>query len=548
MHHLLISEEPNLRLSDLLEIDSTSAVSVLNGRGELDQDRQIPKSPLTDILQRPVYIPQLFSRLQIGLTNAWNEFKSKYDPYVGKPSSTNSTIPSTATMISAGSSVPTSSTSYLPHDDTKTADIETVPIETLPQLFASLVISYITLVSDFYKGFYATRHHPMIKIKFLNGLINREVKKRNISWEVLWNSTCTTLNPIRIVKVKEISYGNTFNFKAQNFICKIFNIQQASFEWVCWAGVTASILTPHLIFRELQAFRYCFFQGHAGYPDTLIGFLFAYIPLCFNALKECLQLVVTFIQAPRFLYEELIEIHRSDEHVLQNISLCGRKVLSWSEKISVSDVRRACIKHGVSPTELYMSANSSTLMELLHEFDGVPVPRQIRVFATLHNHDYLHGHLNNDDYASGHLSLILPMEKVSRRQLKQIRQNFRTARENQIGIYFLYLLHKRFNVLTKFLPSVWTVVIFNYLSRRFSITITEITRNKNSLQQRANITCWGHNLVDVLFFSPPQSNGSKCEYRFVGRIPSDKASFPLWLLLQVYRFRFSNLVTTSNWV
>lgn len=283
---------------------------------------------------------------------------------------------------------------------------------------------------------------------------------------------------------------------------------QATFECVCWACVTISILSPHLAYRELQAFRYCFFQGHAGYPDTLIGFMFAYIPLCYNAFKEWLQLVGIFIQAPRFIYEELIQIHRSDEHVLQNISLCGRKVLSWSKKISVNDVRGACIKHGASPTELYMSANSSTLMELLHEFESVPVPKQIRVFATLHNHDYLHGSLNNDAYDSGHLSLILPMEKVSRKQLKQIRQNFRTARENQVGIYFLFQLHKRFNVLTKFLPAMWTVIIFNYLSRRFSITITEIMRIKNSLQQRAKITCWGHNVLDVLFFSPPQSNGS----------------------------------------
>lgn len=287
---------------------------------------------------------------------------------------------------------------------------------------------------------------------------------------------------------------------------------QASFEWVCWASVTISILSPHLVYRELLAFRYCFFQGHAGYPDTLIGFMFAYIPLCYNALKEWFQLVATFIQAPRFIYEELIQIHRSDEHVLQNISLCGRKVLSWSGKISVNDVRRACIKHGVSPTELYMSANSATLMELLHEFESVPVPKQIRVFATLHNHDYLLGRLANDDYESGHLSLILPMEKVSRKQLKQIRYNFRTARENQVGIYFLFLLHKRFNVLTKFLPAMWTVIIFNYLSRRFSITITEFTRNKHSLQQRTNITCWGHNVLDVLFFSPPQSNGSMFIY------------------------------------
>lgn len=55
----------------------------------------------------------------------------------------------------------------------------------------------------------------------------------------------------------------------------------------------------------------------------------------------------------------------------------------------------------------------------------------------------------------------------------------------------------------------WTVIIFNYLSRRFSITVTETVRNKNSLQQSGNLTCWGHNLLDVLFFSPPQSNGSK---------------------------------------
>lgn len=273
--------------------------------------------------------------------------------------------------------------------------------------------------------------------------------------------------------------------------------------------MTISILSPHLIFRELQAFRYCFFQGHAGYPDTMIGFMFAYIPLCYNALKEWLQLVVTFVQAPRFVYEELIEIHRSDEHILQNISLCGRKVLSWSKKINVDDVRRACSKLGVSPTELYMSANGATLMELLHEFESVPVPKQIRILATLHNHDYLQGRLNNEDYESGHLSLILPMERVSRKQLKQIRQNFRTARENQVGIYFLFLLHKRFNLLTKFLPAMWTVIIFNYLSRRFSVTITEITRNKNTLQQTPNITCWGHNVLDVLFFSPPQSNGSK---------------------------------------
>lgn len=189
MHHLLISEEPNLRLCDLLSIDSTTTSSVLNARGELDVDRKIPKSPLTDILQHPVYMLQLYSRLQIGLTNAWNEFKSKYDPYVGKTATANGSEASTSA---------TTSTSFPPNDDPKA---ETFPIQTLPQLFASLLISYVSIANDFYKGFYATKHHPMIKFKFLNGLINREVKKRNISWEVIWNSMKSTLDPSRIAKV-----------------------------------------------------------------------------------------------------------------------------------------------------------------------------------------------------------------------------------------------------------------------------------------------------------------------------------------------------------
>lgn len=193
MHHLLISEEPNLRLSDLLGIESTINASVLNTRGEPSAtDRQIPISPLMDIMKYPVYIPQLFMRLQIALTNTWNEFKSKYDPYVGKPMNS-SRSPTAATS--------TNTTEFPSSDDPKLPSGETLPIETLPQLWASLLVSYVTIFRDFYRGFYATKHHPMVKLKFLNSLINRETKKRNISWEVIWNAMCTTLNPFRVAKV-----------------------------------------------------------------------------------------------------------------------------------------------------------------------------------------------------------------------------------------------------------------------------------------------------------------------------------------------------------
>lgn len=203
MHHLLISEEPNLRLSDLLAINSTTSASVVNGIGEQDViDRQIPKSPLMNIMQYPVYIPQLYMRLQIVLTNTWNEFKSKYDPYVGKAIG--------STDVSAATS-PNTSTEFPSFDDPKLSSFQTLAIETLPQLFASLLVSYVTIARDFYKGFYATKHHPMIKLKFLNSLINRETEKRNISWEVIWRSMCTTLNPIRIAKVNNNHWQSNFH-------------------------------------------------------------------------------------------------------------------------------------------------------------------------------------------------------------------------------------------------------------------------------------------------------------------------------------------------
>lgn len=193
MHHLLISEQPNLRLSDLLAIDSTTSTSVLNSSGEEDvSDRQIPKSPLLDIMQYPVYIPQLYMRLQIALTNAWNEFKSKYDPYVGKALDSGDV---------SGASSPNTSSEFPSFDDSKLSSTETLAIETLPQLFAALLVSYVTIARDFYRGFNAVKHHPMIKLKFLNNLINREKKKRNISWEVIWRAMFATLNPIRITKV-----------------------------------------------------------------------------------------------------------------------------------------------------------------------------------------------------------------------------------------------------------------------------------------------------------------------------------------------------------
>lgn len=467
MHHLLLSEEPDLRLIDLLSIESNDATSQPPAT-ESDADQEIKKSPLTDIVSYPVHIPELLLQLQVAFTNLWNEFLSKYDALSGD--------------ISIRSQASCSEFPFI--DEPKPMASQQRQIATLTDFFAALLISVVTVFADFCKGFHATRHHPLIKWKFFSSLVNRENRKRSFSWKCFFKALITSLNP--------------------------FNVVKSSIGFACSTAIYIAIKWPQMLYREYLAFRCCFFDGYAGYPNTLIGFLFAYIPLLYNTVKEILRYLAVFVEAPRFMYEELIQHRSTDEHVLQNISMCGRKILSWSTKINVTDVRRACIKHALSPTEIYMSAASAALTELLKEFETFPVPKEIRVFASRRIQDYLRGKLNVDDSETGHLCLKLPMSDVSHAQLKQIGDNFSIARENQIGLYYLFLMHKRFNILTKFLPSFYTVILFNYLSRRFTVSITEITKGKNNLFAKgATATCWGHKILDVLYFSPPQSNGSE---------------------------------------
>lgn len=229
----------------------------------------------------------------------------------------------------------------------------------------------------------------------------------------------------------------------------------------------------------------------------------------YKALKECLHIIFTFIQAPRFIYEELIQNDQNVDHTLQNVSLCGRKVLSWSSKINVDKVRQACIKYKLSSSELYMSAASATIMELLNEFGTDSEPRDVRALASHRIFDYLLGKLGDIDNVTGQLCLKLPMEPVSTRQIQKIKINFHDAHKNQVAIYFLSVLQKRFNILMNFLPSVWTCIIYNYLSRRFTVSITEISKNTRPFQRCTNVSCWGHPVVSALYFSPPHSNGSK---------------------------------------
>lgn len=107
--------------------------------------------------------------------------------------------------------------------------------------------------------------------------------------------------------------------------------------------------------------------------------------------------------APRKIYEELFEKRDKDSYALQNLSLCGRKVVSWSDKINFNDVAKICKQNRITPNEVFFSAASSALYTFLEEFK-FSVPENLNACARHVERDCL---LGNGDYSDGMFREVL---------------------------------------------------------------------------------------------------------------------------------------------
>lgn len=248
MHHLLLSEEPDLRLNELLQIesfitaetadvrpidadyvssvngdahagsvsgDTCDPVSVATTSSPTSQQPNVHPSPLANILDCPTYIPQLYFRIRIVVSNLWNEFICNYDP-----------------SMECGPSI-TDAGSSSSNDPDSCSNVR--PTYSISTLMAAILISFVTVIADFFNGYHATQSHPLIKVKFFTNLVKREIRKRAFSWSTLWQAAVTTLNPAHILRM--------------------------SVAWVWWTFVTICVLWPYWAYRELVAFRCCAFLG-----------------------------------------------------------------------------------------------------------------------------------------------------------------------------------------------------------------------------------------------------------------------------------------------
>lgn len=231
------------------------------------------------------------------------------------------------------------------------------------------------------------------------------------------------------------------------------------------------------------------------------------------------------VEAPRKIYEELFEKRKNIYCEIQK--LCGRKVVSWSDRISVNDIAKIYEKNHITPNEVFFAASSSAVYSFLEEFKGV-VPKDLDSCARYVERDHVLGKTNYSDGTfcllkrklivncacllfilvdvTGYVLVNLPMEPHSKRQVEKIRKNFDKVQPNQFPFFLLYEAQRRYEILTKILPQWWIQLLFNYLSKRYTISLTRLAESN---EPEIGTMLWEHKILDVIYFTPPQSNISK---------------------------------------
>lgn len=87
----------------------------------------------------------------------------------------------------------------------------------------------------------------------------------------------------------------------------------------------------------------------------------------------------------------------------------------------------------------------------------------------------------------------------------QIRQTIQNVEQNQPIRRLIYWGQHYFDCFSKCLPIFLSSVFLKYLTKKFSVTITEISGENNDLEKNF-ITLWGDDVSDLIYFQPPQAN------------------------------------------
>lgn len=400
---------------------------------------------MVNVFKKPVVIPLLKERLSGEIANIWNEFIANFDP-LERPE-----------LLK-----------YVP---------------TLTQFMALIVISLVATIKSCRKGFQYIQIDSYSRLKYIILTAKRESLKRQVNLNNFCLSILTSLDPRNIV-------SNIAMFIWKGFL--IF-----------------PLYLPIYVYAELKALYACLTLNYCPYPRTFVGILYTYVPLFYNVFKEIIYILSILVTAPKTVLQDILFQKES----LETITLCGRKCVAWSDPIKIQTINNVAAQTSSTGTEIMLSAISMCLSNYFTQVNqSIPNDLPVAIRNISSNYIFATGpNIKPEDAVSGILCLNLSIPDPNKEtsdieNLLEIKNKFNSALEKQGLSHLLTVLQTKFGILTKFLPATILSIYLKYLSRKYCVSVTEVTSRYPHVKQR---TVWGQEVLSVIYWRPPQANTSK---------------------------------------
>lgn len=408
-----------------------------------DDQKELMQTPLTSMIRKPRNTITIYEDITEILIDKWNDFVHKHDS--------------------------------LNHHD----GLVKKP-ETLGDFLASVVMMLLNTHFD-YKQIVGKvllkSTDPQAHLRFWTGLMLKEYERRQLSFKLLNSVVMDALNPLKI------------------------GAELVKLLW--WSIITWIFLSPWYVWREVHAIYHVVLLNRNVQPNSVVGFLINYVPIVAGSVQELFYYLGIILSGPRLFIEGTFQFDEQSSHCLQSATLCGRKVLSWSKEISCEELREKAHRNQQTYSEILLSTVSSCLMNSFNETNDHP-PTHVRINFRSIPYRYLFG---TSFKREGVIGMLMPIEAASVDQLVSIRRQIQLTRDEQVVAYLLSIIQMRFDFLTTVLPSIWLKVIINFLSKKFSISITEVL-DLNHPEPADYYTHGNAEILDVLYFRTPQANTS----------------------------------------
>ncbi|XP_018322920.1 uncharacterized protein LOC108735448 isoform X2 [Agrilus planipennis] len=398
-------------------------------------------SAFVNVFKKPRYILELKERLQEDLTNRWNEFIYNHDPFEN------------------------------PELFKRNQGIS--------EFICLTLVTIMSVYKECRKGFPLVKNDVLSKLKYARNVFNRETLKREINFYTFIKACIMTLNPFNIC-VRVISF------------------------WINLLSLF--IVLPRLAERELMAIHSCITLQYCGYPNTLTNFLYSYIPLFYKSSKEIAYNFGLLVKYPKLLLKLLL----SDIETIPIIPPSGRKVVAWSEPVKTEYITQVAKSLNRNETEILLATASASIARYCNQA-GLQHPEEVPITARNVNSNLMFLSGNNmkvEDWFNGQLCFQLPVLKSNDEialveNLKRITDNLTATINQQPITYLLTLLQTKYGFITNSLPASFLRILLKYLSRRYTISVTEITSSYPNTKQK---TIWGEEVTSAIYWRPPQAN------------------------------------------